>query len=218
MGVEQLADKYGLLGLVIIAAVWVIFQITQALSKRSNVDSKKDETMTGFAVDFNSERKELQLKLETVIVAQAKEEGRREQLETTLTQERKETRERERERDKELFELKSSLDALKKGREDDQRRITELEIQNVNSQSEIQALRIENKLLQGQKHELELLVERETNRANTLSGLVDQINKINQAEQATNKQNIPAVFNEDADDTFVHINEAAPVAAEETTV
>lgn len=218
MDLQALIKEYGL---ITVATVWVIHQIvrgwsasTQAVAVRSNVDSKQDETITGFAVDFNAERKELQSELSKLQIEQGREAGRREQLEQSLIQERKETRERERETDKKLFEFEAQLKELQKARDVDQQRITELETQQIQSQNEIARRDVEINLLQAQKRELETLLERETNRANSLSGLVDKINNVE--KQLSNTQSIPDLSNVDIDDTLVPDVTSAASAAEET--
>jgi DNA anti-recombination protein RmuC len=212
MDVNQLIQQYGL---TTVAAVWVIHQIVKTWAFRTNVDSKTDATMTTFAVDFKAENRQLQAEVRALQSEQSREAGKFEQLETTLIRERKEAREWERQTQQELFEVKASLTELKNARAADQQRITELEQQQTNAQNEITSLRTENNLLQAQKRELESMLERETNRANSLSGLIEKINKVE--EQLSNTQAIPNLSNEKVDETFIpDLPSAATVAAEET--
>lgn len=212
MDIEQLVQQYGL---TTVAAVWVIHQIVKTWSFRTNVDSTTDATMTTFAVDFKDENRQLQLEVRALQSEQSHRAGKFEQLESTLVRERKEAREWERQTQQELFEVKASLTELKNARIADQQRITELEQQQAHDRSEIDSLRIDNKLLQAQKRELESLLGRETNRANSLSGLVEKINRVE--EQLSNTQAIPNLSNEKVDDTIVpDATSAATVAAEES--
>lgn len=210
MNFETLIQQYGL---ITVAAVWVLHQIIKTWSFRANTDTTTDATMTSFAVDFKEENRQLQQEVRALQSEQSREAGKFEQLEATLIRERKDSREWERKTQEELFEVKASLNELKTARNADQKRITELEQQQINAMGEIDKLRSENNVLQAQKQELEKLLEREINRANSLSALIEKINKF---DVTANTQGLPQKpFVEEADETFVGVTSAASVAAEE---
>lgn len=200
MTFEQLVAQYGLLT---VAIVYVTYQIINSTTRRSVADTKQDEVVTGFAVDFNAERKELQNELKELRDKQAREEGRREQLESSWATERKESREREREMDNKMRSLEQKLGELSEARQKDQSRITELETEQERYQREITDRDKTISLLEAQKRELEAQLQREVNRAASLSQLVERL-------QASDVPDVPGK----ADDTYIP-EETNPTKQEE---
>ena len=190
----QLIESLGAPAVMALIIVWTF-------SRRETANVKQDDTITNFSVEFNAERRQLQesnnrlqAELMDVRLVQATEAGRREQLEKAIERERNEWKTERNEFNEKFRKMEARILELETHREASKERIRELEIQVAALEKAIAEKDAEIRLLQGQKRELESLLEKETNRAETLSGLVTKL----QTPTPSTTQPIPEM---DVDDT-----------------
>lgn len=161
--------------------------------------AKQDDAVTDFAVTFNAERKQLQESNNTlqsevfqIRLDQAREAGRREEM--RITNDKNEAK---------IVTLEVRIQELEKYQQQSKARIQELEAEIIILNKKLTEANAEISLLQAQKHELESLLKKETNRANSLNSLVAMYQK--EAATDANTQAIP-----DMDDTVIRPPDPVP--------
>ena len=180
--------------------------------------SKQENAITDLALDSNSERKErqavidglqksnnhLQAEIFAIQLKQAEETGRREEIKEAMQRERDEWKSERLANDEKFRLMAIDISELKKHREQSTLRISELESQIAELEKKLATANVEIDILQAQKVELEKQLERERNRADTLNGLVTQLQKIDPVTVLSdNTQAIPdKVWNEDDEQTI----------------
>jgi chromosome segregation ATPase len=200
--IKELVQLIGAPAVMSLIIVWVF-------SRRETANAKQDDTITNFSVEFNAERKQLQesnnrmqSEIVDLRVIQARESGRREQLEKSMKQERVEWKEERNSFDDKFRKMETRIIELERHYEQSKLRIQELEsqIEHLNKKIAERDATIASRdkaisLLEAQKRELESLLEKERQRAETLSELVTRL----QASPMSTTQPIP----EDVDDTVI---------------
>lgn len=180
--------------------------------------SKQENAITDLALDSNTERKErqkiiddlqksnnhLQAEIFTIQLKQAEETGRREEIKEAMQRERDEWKAERLANDEKFRLMALDISELKKHREESTRRISELETQIAELERKLATANVEIDLLTAQKIELEKQLERERNRADTLNGLVTQLQKVDPVTLLSdNTQALPDM--RDVDDTVTPI-------------
>jgi len=216
----ELIKIFGILGFVIVMAILIIWVITNAAARRMNAGTKQDETVTAFAINFNAERTRLQERYDKLSdeltqfrVEQAKKEGGLEVLEKMLTQERAERRGEREGFDEKFRKLDGRVQELEKNNQQGLDKIKELEAERDSLNSAIAEKDAQIGILKAENLEQKTKVEHLTNKANTLSELVERLQVVATPQVANTTQPIPEM--RDVDDTFIPELTSAVTTAEE---
>jgi chromosome segregation ATPase len=253
MTLQELVAQYGIPIAIAIWAVVKLLEIAIAVAKsrvkETEVETKKDNQYIDFSVMFNAERRDLQNQLDierrareeqadkfrqqfaTLNEERAYEKGKLEQIEKTYDRERTV-------RDTKITNLEGRINELEKQAKQYQAKNEALEADILHKDAMLQVERQKNESLNGEITELKAQVDHHkaqeayhSNRADTLSKMVETINKIDEAAASQppktnavsdNTQGIPErVWDEAVEDTITPLpeekpNSAATAAAEET--
>lgn len=252
MTLQELIAQYGIPIAIAVWAVIKLLEIVIAVMKsrvqETEVETKKDNTYIDFSVMFNNERRELQNQLDrerqareeqaekfrqqfaTLNEERAYEKGKLEQIEKTYDRERTV-------RDTKITNLEGRINELEKQAKQYQAKNEALEADILHKDALLQVERQKNEALNSEITELKARIEHHkaqetyhSNRADTLSGMVEKLNQIDETTKSQpqanavsgNTQSIPErVWDEAAEETLTPLpeekpNSAAPVAAEET--
>ncbi len=226
----QFIQTFGVAAFVVVVMALAIYMIVSAVTRSINSGTKKEDTVTSFAVSFNEERRQWQERHETdrrqseerydklqaefndFRIAQARKEGGIEVIEKLLTQERDAWRLERTGLDEKYGKLDVRVQELEKNNKQSLARIQELEIERDDKNKIIAERDARIGVLEARVHETETNLTQETNRANTLSELITRMQSV--PSVTNNTQPIPEM--KDVDDTFIpEESSAAPVAAEE---
>ncbi len=193
---KEILAIYGPGTFVSIVVVLVVFFLAKAFSQQMSADANKDTTMTGFAVKFDDERRQwqerhdasnrqwqerhekLQEEFTTFRIGQAEKEGGLKVLQDLLSQERTERRDFERKVLDDNRNLEGRIQELEKHKQASLDRIKELEVERDAKNVIIAEKDVTIKRLEAENAELTNKVEQETNRANSLSDLVERLQTI----------------------------------------
>ena len=216
----------------------IAIAVAKSRVKETEVETKKDNTYIDFSVMFNNERRELQNQLDierrareeqadkfraqfaTLNEERAYEKGKLEQIEKTYDRERTV-------RDTKITNLEGRINELEKQAKQYEAKNQALEADNLHKDALLQVERQKNEDLNGEITELKVQVEHHkaqetyhSNRADTLSKMVEQLNQIDEAARrqpprsnavSDNTQGIPErVWDEAADDTITPLPEELP--------
>jgi chromosome segregation ATPase len=238
----------------------IAIAVAKSRVKETEVETKKDNTYIDFSVMFNDERRVLQERLDNerrvlqerldaerkareeqedkfrdqfaaINEERAYEKGKLEQIEKTYDRERTV-------RDTKITNLEGRINELEKQAKQYQAKNEALEADILHKDALLQVERQKNEALHGEISELKAQVDHHkaqesyhSNRADTLSKMVEKLNQIDEAAASQppktnamgdNTQGIPErVWDEAVEDTITPLpeekpNSAAAVAAEET--
>lgn len=228
-----LLEIYGPGTVVTMIVVMSAFFLSKAFSQQVTADANKDVTMTGFAVKFDDERRmwqerhdasnrqwqerhdKLEKEFTEFRIVQAKKEGGLEVLEKMLTTERTERRVERDEFQDQLRKLDTRVLEVEKNNQIGLDKIRELEAERDGLKKEVADRDSRIVILETDNLEQKTTIEHLTNKANTLSELVERLQNVTPTPVMNTTQPIPAL--ESVEDTFVPETKSAVSTAEEQT-
>lgn len=219
---QQIIETYGPGTLVTIIVVFGAWVLVKAFAGQMNADTKKDETVTGFAVKFDSERAQLQQRYDQLNerftqfqIEQAKKDGSLETLEKMLKQERDDRREESLSNNIKYGKLEMRVEELEKRNQQGLDRIKELELERDSLNRNVVEKTAAINLLEESVRDITTKLEQETNRANALSSLVERLQSIPSTTMNAT-QPLPTMDEVEADETFIPELPSAVATAEDT--